>query len=432
MTEPDVVVIGGGPAGLAAAIVCATHGLATTLIERYAVPISKPCGEGLLPNGVRALDRIGIDVRSLAAHARTIAGIRYHTSQGRTAEASFDGSACLGIRRIDLMRILYAHARALPYLEVICGQVATAAIDGGRPLVHMGSMTWRPKLAIGADGLLSRTRDAVGVVVKHHRRSRWGCRQHFDGEPWTDRVEVYFERGLEAYVTPLQHGVNVAVLWDARVVRIPTGRSPVTWLIAQAPALERRLVGRTQLDRAQGRGPFDLRVRRPWRAGVLLMGDAAGYFDPLTGEGVGLAFEQAALLSSTVIPALQCTPLGQVIDPMALAQFAQAANRHARPNRQLTNLLLRIARHPAMVEWIVARLAAHPALFAHLLDVNMGHRELWQFSPLVLGARTLFDRGYTARASFRAVIDSDRAPEDREFNENARQEPQQLELEAWR
>jgi len=379
VTEPDVVVIGGGPAGLAAAIVCATHGLTTRMVERHPSPVDKPCGEGLLPNGVAALARIGIEAELVAAHAQAIVGIRYHTPQGRMAEASFEGPTGLGIRRTDLSRVLFAHARTLPGLAVVTGEAAVAAVDdSGRPRVRAAGTTYRPKLVIGADGLHSRTRDSVGIAVERRGHSRWGCRQHFDGEPWTDHVEVYFARGFEVYVTPVARGVNVAVLWDTRVVHPPAGRSPVASLVAQVPALAPQLIRRAPSDPARAGGPFDVRVRRPWRLGVLLIGDAAGYVDALTGEGVGVALEQAALLSSTVVPALRRTPHGAVIDSDALARFAQAARSRSRSNRLLTRVLVRIAQHPALVEGIVGALASSPTLFAHLLDVNMGRRKIWR------------------------------------------------------
>lgn len=386
MIEPDVVVIGGGPAGLAAAIVCAAHGLTITMVERQAFPIDKPCGEGLLPNAVAALACIGIDTASVAAHARAIVGVRYRTPQGRTAEGAFERHPGLGIRRTDLSRVLFAHARKLPGLEVVAGQTASAAIDdSGRPLVRVGGTTHRPKLLIGADGLHSRTRESMGIAVEHRGRHRWGCRQHFATEPWTNHVEVYFERGFEVYVTPVAHGVNLAVLWDARVVHLPAGRSPVASLVAQVPALARRLEGRPPIDRARAGGPFDVRVRQPWRAGVLLIGDAAGYADALTGEGVGLALEQAALLSSTVVPALRRAPDGAMVDSAALAQFARASRARSRSNRQLTRLLVQVTRYPALVERIVAALASNGTLFAHLLDVNMGRRELWRVPVPIWG-----------------------------------------------
>lgn len=373
MTAPDVVVVGGGPAGVAAAIACANHGLMVTLIERSASPGDKPCGEGLLPNGVAALAGLGIGAGALASRGAPIAGIRYHSSRGHTAQASFNGPTGFGIRRTDLSRLLLARAKALPGLTVVTGQPArTSMDDAGRPLVQVGAATYRPKLLIGADGLQSRTRRATGIEVARRSGRRWGCRQHFDGDPWTDHVEVYFARGFEVYVTPVAGGVNVAALWDAALMQPGTGETPVLSLVAQVPALERRLRGRTTTDRARAAGPFDVRVRQPWRPGVLLLGDAAGYVDALTGEGVGAAFEQAVLLSDAVIPALRRTPRGTMVDDSAVATFWREAKRRSRANRLLTRLLVQIARHPALVEGSIAALGSSPRLFARLLDVNMG------------------------------------------------------------
>lgn len=226
--------IGGGPAGLAAAIVCATHGLRTALFERQRYPIDKPCGEGLLPNGVEALARIGLSTELPVA--RPIVGIRYHTSRGRTAEAQFSRGSGLGIRRRDLSYALLAKARTLDALEVVTGQAAgVTQHPSGRPLVRTSGLTLRPKLVIGADGLHSRTRVSAGIAFERGRRQRWGCAQHFSASAWTDCVEVYFERGFEAYVTPVPGGVNVAVLWDAQVVRPPAGSSPVAALAGRNP-----------------------------------------------------------------------------------------------------------------------------------------------------------------------------------------------------
>lgn len=378
MKQPDVVVVGGGPAGLAAAIVCATSGLRVTLVERHTFPVDKPCGEGLLPNGVAALARIGVDLNPVTARGRAITGIRYISANGRSAEASFLQHTALGIRRTGLSDVLAAHARTLPTLDIVTDVKASVSLDHtGRPQVDVRESTMRPKLVVGADGLHSHTRDAVGIAHTRGSSHRWGCRQHFDVAPWTSHVEVYFGTGFEIYVTPVASGTNVAVLWDATVVRVGGACSPVATLLARVPSLATRLQGHAATDRPRARGPFDVRVPRPWKSGVLLIGDAAGYLDALTGEGVGLAFEQAALLADSVVPVLQQTSQDALVHSTTLAQFTRAARAQSRSYRLLTQLLLRVARYPALTEGLIGVLASSPATFTHLLEVNMGHRAMW-------------------------------------------------------
>lgn len=377
MMGPDVVVIGGGPAGLAAAIVCATHGVRTALVERHSFPVDKPCGEGLLPNGISALGRIGLDAKSVTARGRAIAGIRYFTPKGKVAAAPFGSTPGVGVRRVDLADVLVTHARTLAALEMI-NDKASLIVDGtAQPLVQAGTKTWRPKLVIAADGLHSHARDEAGIVAEKHGH-RWGCRQHFDVEPWTDHVEVYFERGFEIYITPVASGVNVAALWDASVVRIGAGCSPVVALVIRVPMVAKRLAGWMPTDPPRARGPFDVRVRRPWRDGVLLIGDAAGYLDAITGEGVGLALEQAALLAETVVPALHRAPSGAPLSSAVLEQFTRASRAQSRSHYRLTRALLHIARYPALVEVLIGALGSRPGLLARLIDVNMGRRVLSQ------------------------------------------------------
>lgn len=375
---PDVVVIGGGPAGLGAAIACARHGLAVTLIERHACPIDKPCGEGLLPNGVDALGRLGISPDRLAACGHPIAGIRYYSRKGRMAHATFTGGQGLGLRRLDLSQVLIEQARTYSCLEMLTGTPATLEIAGGRPIVMAGNVSFSPRLVVAADGLHSHVRTSLGITSVGGVPRRWGLRQHFGGEPWTDHVEVYFGQGFEAYVTPVAGGVNVALLWEPDRVRTSSRESLLKTLVNQIPALARRLDGRAATDRVKASGPFNVHVPQPWRAGVLLLGDASGYVDALTGEGVGLALAQANILEVAVIPTLLADSSRDLVDADVLAATVGAMRAAAAPNHQLTRILLRISRHAELVERLIGALAADQALFQHCLDVNMGRRKLWR------------------------------------------------------
>lgn len=374
---PDVVIIGGGPAGLSAAIVLGRHGIPTTLVERGELPQRKPCGEGLLPNGVASLERLGVSRDTLGVHGHPMSGVRYHSPRGRVAECGFPDGEGMGIERSHLSALLLAQVRRWPSVRVITETRAelTRSADGVE--VTIGPERATPRLVIAADGLTSRTREAAGIASRVGPTRRWGMRQHFASRPWSSLVEVHFGAGFEAYVTPLATGVNVAILWEPGRVAVPRGDSAVLEMVRRIPSLAPRLSGATPLDRATARGPFSRQVAATVGDGVLLAGDAAGYVDAVTGEGVGLALLHAEAIDETVVPLLNGSPGRAPVPARALAPFAAAVRQRTRPNRELTYLLLKVAAHPFLVEGGVAALRAWPGLFVHGLRVNMGERRLW-------------------------------------------------------
>lgn len=375
--SPDVVIIGGGPAGLSAAVVLGRHGVATTLVERGELPQRKPCGEGLLPNGVASLERLGISRETLAAYGHPMTGVRYYSPRGRVAECGFPDEEGIGIERSFLSALLLAQARRWPSVRVVTGTRAELSRRASGVEVTIGSDRVRPRLVIAADGLTSRTREAAGIAARVGPMRRWGLRQHFARCPWSSLVEVHFGPGFEAYVTPLADGVNVAVLWEPARVPVPRGDSPVLEMVRSIPSLAPRLSGATPLDRAAASGPFCREVATTVGDGVLLAGDAAGYVDAVTGEGVGLALLHAEAIEETVVPLLHGSSERAPVPARALAPFAAAVWQRTRPNRQLTSLLLRLTAHPMLVEGAIAALQASPGLFIHGLRVNMGERPLW-------------------------------------------------------
>jgi len=376
--SPDLIVIGAGPAGLAVAIAAARNRIDTLVIERRQLPIDKACGEGLLPNGVDALGRLDVPLATLRRSAATLVGIRYITAAGRTASSLFPSGVGLGLRRECLSQALAARAREESSLELRSGVQADVQMGSGGPLVTVGRTTWRPRLVIGADGLRSQVRQACGIVSDLARRRRWGVRQHFSGEPWSDHVEVYFGRGFEAYVTPVAGGVNVAWLWEQGAVELAgvPGTNVCQMFLPRIPALAARLEGRRATDRPQAAGPFQHQPRERARDGVLLVGDAAGYLDPLTGEGVGLALAQSELFEQHVVPVLVARR-HQVLPASAFGSYLRAVDVASKPNRDLTRLMLSMAGKPAIIERVVTALSRDPRLFQHCLDANMGRRPFW-------------------------------------------------------
>lgn len=376
--DVDVLIVGGGPGGLAAGIVLARAGLRTLLCEKASFPVDKACGEGVMPTGWSHLQELGVAHFLHEEHYAPIAGIRYISPSGRVAEAPFAEGPGRGIRRVALSAALWQLARTVPALRIEQRTPAEPlARDDGRVLVRAGRRRVRARLLVGADGRHSRVRRWAGLDGAPARRQRWGVRRHFRLFPWSDTVDVHWSHeGVEAYVTPCgDEQVNVAFLWDkARCRRVRGGDELFPSLLAAFPRLQARLAGAEPLSAVCAAGPLEQPARRAVADNVVLLGDAAGYLDAITGEGISLALAAALSLEETVVPLLRrdTTPLAS-----ELAAYGRRQEAHYRPYHRLTTLVLGLSRFPRLAEWAVRALAQEPAAFQRLLSANMGLASPW-------------------------------------------------------
>jgi flavin-dependent dehydrogenase len=333
----DLLVVGGGPAGLATALHGARSGLEVVVVERRSGPIDKACGEGLMPHSLRHLEHLGV-----SPYGKPLRGISYQDSHRRVG-APFKGSAGRGVRRTVLHRALL-NAAVAAGVQIEQGEVSGISQDA--TAVRAGR--WRAGYLAAADGLHSPIRRALGLELPSPGPRRWGIRRHVQIAPWSDYVEVHWAPSGEAYVTPVADDcVGVALLTSRR--------GGFDGHLEGFPALRERLAGRPHgPDRAAG--PLRQRVSSRAAGRILLVGDAAGYIDALTGEGLGLAFGAAQLL-------VQCVVAVRPED------YDRQWRRMTRRYRMLTAALLKVSAQPPLRASIVPVARAFPSVFA--TAVNM-------------------------------------------------------------
>jgi 2-polyprenyl-6-methoxyphenol hydroxylase-like FAD-dependent oxidoreductase len=238
------------------------------------------------------------------------------------------------------------------------------------------------RLVVGADGLRSGVRNWAGIRERSPRPRRLGARQHFACEPWSDFVEVTAGDGVEAYVTPSSpRAVNVAFLWDPARHRAQGGAALIPSLVGAFPDLAQRLRGARPLDTGRGTGPLRHRVSRVIADGTVLVGDAAGYYDACTGEGLGQAVAQSWILGRTVVPCLRSCD--GVPRRAALASYARGHRRVLRPYTRATRLMMFAQRRPSRSDRFTRIAAQAPEAMQMFLSYLMGVRSGWEALPLV-------------------------------------------------
>lgn len=354
----DVLVIGGGPAGLAAAIAVRKKGFEVTVADGAKPPIDKACGEGLMPNTIKALRELGIVIRP--SEGRIFRGLRF--LDGRTeVEANFPGTRGIGVRRTILHQKMLERAHecgvSLRWNTPVSGLTPSGAIVGGRAI--------RARWVIGADGIHSRVRRWSGLEFASARGARFAQRRHYCVKPWTDCVEIYWGERMQAYVTPLGNEETCVVLVS------PERRVDFEGAMQEFPGLAVRLAD-SELSSAERGGFTTTRgLSRVCRGNVALTGDASGSVDAITGEGLCLGFRQAMALANA-------------LEAGDLQSYQSAHNRLARRPNFMSRVLLLLGRNVRLRQQTLNVLAKDPELFARMLAVHAGEASVLQLTATSL------------------------------------------------
>lgn len=349
----EVLILGGGPAGLAAGIALRQRGLDVTVVDALAPPIDKACGEGLMPGALAALERLGVKMG--ASDGMPFAGIRF-CDENRSVEARFPKGAGLGVRRLQL------HSRLVERAEA-CGvtllwNTRCQLLGARRALVDGAEMSFR--YLVGADGQSSTVRKWAGMSACRKEELRYGLRQHYRVAPWSELVEVHWAERGQAYVTPVAEDcVCVAFV----------GRDPhreVREWMEDFPTLAERVADAPVASTQRGAVSATRVLREVERGTVALVGDASGSVDAVTGEGMASCFLQAEALADAVVAG-------------NLEMYARAHRKIGRLPQRMSTLLLLMDRFPSLEARALEVFASRPEFFRELLAVHVGERGLPEF-----------------------------------------------------
>jgi flavin-dependent dehydrogenase len=333
----DLLVVGGGPIGLATAIHARLAGLDVVIIEPRENTIDKACGEGLMPEAINLLNEIGVYPSGI-----DFFGIKYLNGK-RSIAARFSRGRGLGVRRTELYDALHHRATEL---GVQWHKAKVTEVNQQSEWIEAAGIKGR--YLIAADGLHSSVRTYLGLHVENTKSRRYGARQHFYVAPWSDLVDVHWLAGAELYVTPVSKDVvGIAVL----------GTRPLDFnaAIAAVPEIAARLEGAKPASELKGAGPLRQKTSARTNGRALLVGDASGYVDALTGEGLRIGLAQAVAAVKAVVDE----------DPKS---YEKEWVKITRSYRVLTSTLAWAAAHPPIRNLIVPSAQALPWVFKKVVN----------------------------------------------------------------
>ncbi len=390
----DVIVVGAGVAGSASAILLGREGHRVLLLDRATFPRHKTCGEGIMPEGVSILDALGVLPAVFEQGGFRVQGLRFRSRDGVWAQADFPSTESgpvhgVVIRRYELDNLLLEQAGATPGVTVREGWAVSDAVEQGGVIQGVvghpvgrakGTETLCAPLTVAADGMNSRFHGRYGLKRTVRRRQRWGISGHLRGvEGQHPYIEVMFQRDTEIYMAPLAGDLMlVAILAEKEAMAAFRGDLAGCYhqFLKAAPGLGERLQHSEVVPPVGARGPLGFTVEPLFLPGLLLVGDSAGFLDPITGEGMTLALKSARAMVPIVNQAFARGDFG----PRVLGQYAVERAKVVGDVAKLTQLMLDVSRFPPLADRAIHRLSRDTALFQKFLGIAAGSRRFRDIS----------------------------------------------------
>lgn len=369
-----MVVIGSGPAGSAVAALFADRGVRVALVDRARFPRPKPCAEYVSPGALRFLRRLVEPADLERAPAVPLTGMRIVSPAGTSFVGHFDGEEGLAVRR-EVLDTLLVHAAARRGAELIHGAAfAASTLHPDRRAVRLRTdgktVDLAARLVIGADGLNSRVAREHGLT-RRGRPRRVAVVGHATGVDGLDsHGEMHVTRFGYVGLAPVGPGVtNVSVVADLLRERpaSPLDRWALDRL-ARVSTLRERVGSASFIAPPSAVGPFARRTTRATAGRIMLVGDAADFHDPFTGEGIHAALKGAHLLVEVALHALARDRLGAA----SLRRYDRARRRAFSGKWTVERLVSFAVARPRLFEHLASRLAARPDLADKLVRVTAG------------------------------------------------------------
>lgn len=395
MPDFDALIAGAGPAGSSTAIALAERGLRVAVVDRARFPRPKACAEYMNPEAMRILDRLGLLEPAQLSGAAAFWGMRLIAPGGDSVALDFQQSAgrsALGLSRHALDHLAVQRCRELG-VEVFEGtRVRDVQRAGDRVIgltVSQGQGTSREitgGVVVGADGHHSTVSRQLGLDRNVRWPRRIGLAAHFEGFPLADGLgEMHAGPGGYCGVAPQEDGrVNVAMVVDMRRFERRSGSVEdfFTGELRSYAGLRERTATAQRVTRVRGVGPLTRKVRRTSGDGFLLVGDAAGFFDPFTGEGIVDALQGGLLAADAISRALE---LGDV-SAKSLASYERARRSSFTNKRRAAWLVQAFVTSPRLMDYAISRIARRPEIATALTGVFGDYQD----AGLVLSPRFLW------------------------------------------